>query len=160
MCRLFDRWHDYGPQNLSIRDFDSILSYCAAGRHTICTFDKQCGGYIVVEHTGDCFACDFFVEQRWRLGNIFEVPIGSLAGGDKKRAFARAKQNLSDKCIVCEHLDVCRGGCVKHRTFSDKQQSGESYFCEGYKRFFDYTMPRFMQIAAGLNAGSPAQPFL
>ncbi|MHC4546845.1 MAG: SPASM domain-containing protein, partial [Planctomycetota bacterium] len=94
LCRIFDRWYEYGPTKLSIRDFDSVLSYYVAGKHTICTFDKQCSQYIVIEHTGDAFTCDFFVEPKWRLGNIFETPIEELAASSKKRTFARAKQNL------------------------------------------------------------------
>ena len=190
LCRIFDRWVDYGlpcsgrlsprwdrvaagrpdEQNLSIRDFDSILSYCVTGKHTICTFDKQCSQYIVIEHNGDAFCCDFFVEPKWRLGNIFETPIEKLAASSKKRAFARAKQNLPNKCLVCRHLAVCRGGCMKDRAALDPQDapqrhdnwSQESYFCEAYKRFFDYTMPRFMQIAAAISAGSAikTQPFI
>ena len=152
LCRIFDRWYDHGPGKLSIRDFDSILSYCTGGKHTICTFDKLCSGYIVVEHTGDCFCCDFFVEPKWRLGNIFETPIEKLAASSKKLAFARAKQNLCNKCLLCRHLTVCRGGCMKDRARFDKESFGrESYFCESYKRFFDYAMPRFMQIAAAVN---------
>jgi len=155
MCRIFDRWYDHGPQNLSIRDFDSILSYCITGQHTICTFGKQCSQYIVIEHTGDCFPCDFFVEPKWRLGNIFETPMEKLAAGSVKRDFARAKQNLCNKCLLCRHLDVCRGGCMKDRIPFDKENFGrESYFCESYKRFFDYAMPKFLQIAAAINAGS------
>ena len=162
LCRLFDRWYEYGPgsrkagsqQNLSIRNFDSILSYYITGRHTICTFDKQCSQYIVIEHTGDAFCCDFFVEPKWRLGNIFETPIEKLAGSSRKQAFARAKQNLCNKCLVCRHLAICRGGCMKDRAPFDKDNFGrESYFCEAYKRFFDYTIPRFMQIAADISAG-------
>jgi uncharacterized protein len=154
LCKMFDLWYGYGPQNLSIRDFDSILSYCVTGRQTICTFDKQCSQYIVIEHTGDAFCCDFFVEPRWRLGNIFETPIEKLAASSKKRAFARAKQNLCNRCLVCRHLSLCRGGCMKDRAPFDKEGFGrESYFCESYKRFFDYAMPRFMQIAAQINAG-------
>jgi len=40
--------------------------------------------------------------------------------------------------------------------------SRESYFCESYKRFFDYATPRFMQIAAQINAGTMVrtQPFI
>ena len=158
-CRIFDRWYEYGPQKLSIRDFDSILSYCVMGRHTICTFDKQCSQYIVVEHNGDAFCCDFFVEPKWRLGNIFETPIEELAASSKKREFARKKQNLCNKCLVCRHLAICRGGCMKDRAPFDKENYGrESYFCEAYKRFFDYSMPRFMQIAATINADSLANP--
>ena len=158
-CRIFDRWCEYGPQKLSIRDFDSILSYCVMGKHTICTFDKQCSQYIVVEHNGDAFCCDFFVEPKWRLGNIFETPIEELAASSKKRDFARKKQNLCNKCLVCRHLAICRGGCMKDRAPFDKENYGrESYFCEAYKRFFDYSMPRFMQIAATINADSLANP--
>jgi uncharacterized protein len=158
LCRLFDRWCEYGPRKLSIRDFDSLLSYYVTGRHTICTFDRQCSQYIVVEHTGDAFCCDFFVEPKWRLGNIFETPIEKLAASPKKRAFARAKQNLCNKCLVCRHLAVCRGGCMKDRAPFDKDNFGrESYYCEAYKRFFDHATPRFMQLAAEINAG-PASP--
>ena len=52
---------------------------------------------------------------------------------------------------------------MKDRAPFDKDNFGkESYFCEGYKRFFDHTMPRFMQIAAAINAGSPVKthPFV
>ena len=157
LCRIFDRWYEHGPQNLSIRDFDSILSHCAMGKHTICTFGQQCSDYIVIEHTGDCFPCDFFVEPKWLLGNIFETPIEKLAASSRKRAFARAKQNLCNKCLLCRHLAVCRGGCMKDKVSFDSHQSRESYFCESYKRFFDYTMPKFMQIAATINADSAAK---
>jgi uncharacterized protein len=156
-CRIFDRWRDYGPTKLSIRDFDSILSYCLTGHQTICTFSRQCSQYIVVEHTGDCFPCDFFVEPEWRLGNIFETPIEKLAAGEKKRTFARAKLDLCSKCMVCRHLALCRGGCMKDKAGTDAAQSGPTYFCESYKRFFDHSMPKFMQIAAQLNADSPAR---
>jgi len=162
-CRIFDRWYEYGPTNLSIRDFDSILAYYVTGKHTICTFDKQCSQYIVIEHTGDAFCCDFFVEPKWHLGNIFDTPIEKLAVSSKKRAFARAKQNLCNKCLVCRHLAICRGGCMKDRAPFDRENFGrESYFCEAYRRFFDYTTPRFMQIAAQINAGSAVktQPFI
>ncbi|OHB59802.1 MAG: anaerobic sulfatase maturase [Planctomycetes bacterium RBG_13_44_8b] len=157
LCRLFDRWYNHGPQNQRIRDFDSILSYCITREHTICTFGKRCSQYVVIEHTGDVFCCDFFVEPKWRLGNIFKSPIEKLAAGDKKQTFARDKLNLGDKCLLCRHLSVCRGGCVKDRILLDEHRVSsikdrESYFCESYKRFFDYTMPRFMQIAAKLNA--------
>jgi uncharacterized protein len=153
-CRLFDRWVEYGPGNLSIRDFDSILSYYAAGSQTICTFDKQCSQYIVIEHAGDAYPCDFFVEPKWRLGSILQTPIEKLAAGALKRKFARNKKNLCNKCLVCRHLAICRGGCMKDRALLDRDSFGrESYYCEAYKRFFDYAGPKFMQIAADINAG-------
>jgi len=159
LCRVFDRWVQFGPQRLSIRDFDSILSHCIGGHHTLCTFDRQCSQYIVVEHTGDIFPCDFFVEPGWRLGNILETPIEQLAACELKRAFARRKQMIAGKCLVCRHLALCRGGCMKDRVpFGKDGLSRESYFCESYRRFFDYAMPRFMQIAAQIRTGALVRP--
>jgi uncharacterized protein len=155
LCRMFDRWLAFGPQRLSIRDFDSILSHCVTGHQTICTFDRQCSQYIVVEHTGDVFPCDFFVEPKWRLGNLCETPIQELAACAQKKTFARLKQNLANKCLVCRYLPVCRGGCMKDRAPFDRDNFGrESYFCESYRRFFAYALPRFLQIAAQIRKRS------
>jgi uncharacterized protein len=154
LCRLFDRWYDYGTEKLNIREFDSLLTYLVMGSHTICTYSKQCAGFVVIEHTGDAFCCEFFVEPKWRLGNILETPLERLASSDNKRAFAREKQNLPGKCLVCRYLDICRGGCMKDRLRWNDNLNRESYFCKGYKQFFDYTMPRFMQIAAAIKNGS------
>ncbi len=151
LCKLFDLWSEYGLEKISIRDFDSILSFCIEKRHTICTYDPRCGQYIVIEHSGDVFCCDFFVETKWRLGNILETPIEKLAASQIKRKFDRAKQKLSNKCLICRFMSICRGGCVKNRITAEKGVWGtESYFCEAYKSFFEYSMPGFLQIAANI----------
>jgi uncharacterized protein len=153
LCRLFDKWYEHGPTKVSIRDFDSILNYCLTGKHTICTFGRKCADYIVIEHQGDAFPCDFFVESKWKLGNIFETPIDQLAFSNRKKEFAEKKENLANKCLVCRHLSICRGGCMKDRAPFDKHNYGaESYFCKGYLKFFDYALPKFMQLAADFNA--------
>jgi uncharacterized protein len=149
----------YGPDRLSIRDFDSILSYCIEGRHSICTFDRQCSQYIVIEHTGDVFPCDFFVDPQWRLGNILDTPMEKLAACPAKRAFARKKERLCNKCLVCRHLALCRGGCMKDRAPFEKDGHGrESYFCESYRRFFDHALPGFMQTATRVRSGVLVRP--
>jgi len=157
LCRLFDLWYEYGPEKLNIREFDSLVTYYVMGKHTICTYSKQCAGFVVVEHSGDAFCCEFFVEPKWRLGNILETPLEKLAASSIKRAFARDKQNLCNKCLLCSHLDICRGGCMKDRVRLNTKNSRESYFCEAYKQFFDYTVPRFMQIAAAIEEGSASR---
>jgi len=155
LCRLFDLWYEYGPEKLNIREFDSLVTYYVMGKHTICAYSKQCAGFVVVEHRGDAFCCEFFVEPEWRLGNILETPLEKLAASSIKRAFAREKQNLCNRCLLCSHLDICRGGCMKDRVrLNAEDSSTQSYFCESYKQFFDYTIPRFMQIAAAIEDGS------
>jgi uncharacterized protein len=155
LCRLFDLWCEYGPEKLNIREFDSLVTYFVLGKHTICAYSKQCAGFVVIEHSGDAFCCEFFVEPKWQLGNILETPLEKLAVSSKKRAFARQKQNLCNRCLLCSHLDICRGGCMKDRVrLNAEDSSTQSYFCESYKRFFDYTIPRFMRIAAAIEDGS------
>jgi serine-type anaerobic sulfatase-maturating enzyme len=156
LCRLFDLWYDYGPEKLNIREFDSLITHYVIGHHTICTYSKQCAGFVVIEHNGDAFCCEFFVEPQWRLGNILDTPIDKLAASSRKRAFARNKEKLCNKCMVCRHLDICRGGCMKDRMRLDVEPR-KNYFCESYKQFFDYTVPRFMQIAAAIRNGSAAR---
>jgi len=154
LCRMFDLWCEYGPEKLNIRDFDSLVTYYVMGSHTMCTYSRQCAGFVVIEHNGDAYCCEFFVEPNWRLGNILETPLEDLAASGKKRAFARDKQKLCSRCLLCSHLDICRGGCVKDRVRSgDGGAEQASYFCEAYKQFFDYTVPKFMEIAAGVESG-------
>jgi len=155
LCRLFDLWCDYGTEKLNIREFDSLVTYYVMGKHTICTYSKRCAGFVVVEHNGDAFCCEFFVEPKWRLGNILETPLEKLAGSSIKRAFARDKEKLCSQCLVCRYLDICRGGCMKDRVRAgDGQPEHPSYFCESYRQLFDYALPRFMQIAAAIEEGS------
>lgn len=148
LCRLFDKWYEYGPDKISIRLFDSILSQCVTGRHTMCTFLQRCDDYIVVEHNGDVFCCDFFVTDEWKIGNVMETPIDKLAGDKIKRDFSSKKRKINNKCLVCRHLDVCRGGCLKDRLLLNSDYGDVSYFCDAYKQFYDYTIPKFRQLAA------------
>lgn len=153
LCRIFDRWTDYGVRNLSVRIFDSMLSFMLGGPHTECTFNRRCADYIVIEHSGDAFCCDFYVTGETKLGNIMETPIAELAAGEIKRGFNRKKTEIDNKCLMCRHLDICRGGCPKDRAMLTGMHKVPSYFCEGYKMFFAYALPRLEMIAQDIQKG-------
>ncbi|MCF7889924.1 SPASM domain-containing protein [Candidatus Bipolaricaulota bacterium] len=38
----------------------------------MCKIDARCGSYLVVEHNGDIYPCDFFVVEDQKLGNLNE----------------------------------------------------------------------------------------
>jgi uncharacterized protein len=157
MCRIFDRWQDHGIRKVSVRSFDSILSHCVGQGHTECTFMPKCADYVVVEHDGGVYCCDFFVEDDAYLGNIMEAPLGELAASPKKRNFNKRKRDIPNKCLVCRHLDVCRGGCPKDRRMADSDFTKETFFCDGYKQIFDYTLPKMWHLAAEIKQGNPTQ---
>jgi len=153
MNRIFDRWLDYDIRKLSVRLFDSMLSYLLGNPHTECTFGRQCADYIVIEHNGDAFCCDFYVTGDTRLGNIMEAPIGRLGNNEIKRTFNRKKTEINNKCLICRYLDICRGGCPKDRAMLTGTHKVPSYFCEGYKMFFAHTLPRLKIIAHDIQTG-------
>lgn len=153
MNRIFDRWLDYGVRKLSVRLFDSMLSYLLGGPQTECTFGRRCADYIVIEHNGDAFCCDFYVAGDTRLGNIMETPIDELASNAVKRTFNRKKMEIDNKCLVCRYLDLCRGGCPKDRAMLTGTHKVPSYFCEGYKLFFDHALPQLRAIAQNIQTG-------
>ena len=75
LCRIYDRWRqdfiDDIPQT-SVRFFESLLFSYAGFTPPDCTLGETCGTYLVVEHNGDVYSCDFFVEPAWHLG-VFKI---------------------------------------------------------------------------------------
>ncbi len=153
MCRIFDRWKEYGPSKLHIRLFDSIMMKFTQGVQAECTFSPKCADYVVVEHNGDVFCCDFFVDDESHLGNIHKKHINDLANSTQKREFNRRKRKLAPKCNVCRHLEMCRGGCPKDRLAAGGYNY-PSYLCEGYKIFFDYALAELQEIAYKISSGN------
>ena len=146
ILRIFDLWKNYGPERISIRLFDSMMHYIVNQKHTDCTFGWFCKDYIVIEHNGDAYCCDFFVEPEYKLGNIMDTPIEKLLLSPVKNGFAEKKKQLSNQCFLCRYSLVCRGGCLKDRLASNHNFSDSSYFCESYKLIFDKILPQLTWI--------------
>jgi uncharacterized protein len=132
-----------------------MLSFILGRSHSECTFARQCNDYIVIEHNGDAYCCDFFVTPQTRLGNILQTPIEQLAAHPLKRAFSEKKARIANQCLVCRHLDICRGGCPKDRAMLTGTHQMPSYFCRGYKMFFDHALARLQALAAEIQKQPP-----
>lgn len=88
-----------------------------------------------------------------------ETTIEKLAADAAKMDLMQNKRKLCNKCFTCRHLAVCWGACLKDRIPLDpKKFNCESYFCESYRRFFDYSMPRFMKVADQFRSGTLFRP--
>ena len=150
LCRLFDLWlSDFadGRPATSIRFFESLLFSYAGMRPLECTLLSECGTYLVVEHDGQVFCCDFFVSPEHRLGTIRESRLGDLMNSEKQNAFSRLKSTLPGECRQCRWLWLCRGGCVKDR-LRGPDPIGLNHFCEAYKTFFSYADAHFKKLVA------------
>ncbi|MFO7560155.1 MAG: anaerobic sulfatase maturase [Desulfobacterales bacterium] len=150
LCTMFDLWRsDFidGCPKTSIRFFDSLLFSYAGFEAPECTLQPECGNYLVVEHNGNIYSCDFFVEAGRLLGKIPGGDLASLLNSEKQIAFGRAKSRLPQPCSRCRWLNCCNAGCPKEREMPGS--IGKPYLCEAYKIFFhhaDQEMRRLVRI--------------
>ena len=88
-----------------------------------------------MEHNGDLYSCDHYVEPDYLLGNITEKPLAEMVQSEEQRAFGMAKlSTLPDYCRGCEVRFACNGGCPKNRfTMTPDGEGGLNYLCAGYK---------------------------
>ncbi len=160
MCDIFDCWREDfagGRPRVSVRLFDTLLAIHAGMPSPSCSFRQKCGIYVVVEHNGDVYSCDFFVEPEWKLGNLMQNSLRTLLEGKRQREFANLKADLPDDCRACEWLWLCHGGCTKDRMRSGRPgELGKDYFCEGYKQIFEHTSETFQNLAKIVKAEQAA----
>lgn len=147
--RLFDRWMDdfqNSQPTISVRYFESLFFRFVGLQPPDCTLMEHCGPYLVVEHNGDVYACDFFVETDWKLGNILENRLIDLLNSDRQESFGNCKLDLPQRCRRCRWLEFCFGGCLKDR-IGFNQTGGLNYFCESVMTFLEYADERFRSLA-------------
>lgn len=149
LCQLFDLWiSDFvdGKPTTSIRYFDSLFYHYVDLEPPECTLNSFCGNYIVVEHNGDVYSCDFFVEPQWNLGNISEGKMIDMFNSEQQLRFGAEKANLPIICSQCNWLRYCRGGCTKDR-IHNQQAGGLNYLCSAYQMFLEHADSRFKDLA-------------
>jgi len=149
LCKLFDLWMDNfvdGRPTTSIRFFDSLFYHYVGLAPPDCTLLRECGVYVVVEHNGDIYACDFYVEPEWRLGNIMKDDLIDLLNSPKQREFGRVKSQLPPECLQCSWLKYCWGGCPRERIAGAKGRF-HNHLCEAYKMFFDHADSKLQKLA-------------
>lgn len=142
LCSVFDEWTKDEIPLIYIRDFEDLLISYVTGESPSCVYSGECGDYIVVEHNGDVYPCDFFVEEEWVLGNLVAQPMDSLLNG-KFLYFRQRKQRITQNCRECTWFARCRGGCPKNWEPSGVEKN---YFCSSYKTFFEHSDEEFNRL--------------
>lgn len=155
LCELFDEWHPRDTRRVSVRLFDSIIHKLVLGRPTDCTMDNDCCRCLVVEYNGDVFPCDFFVQRELKLGNIHTDTWEQLRQSPTYAAFGRRKLSWPDACAGCQYLDLCHGGCPKHRSVTADAAEEQNVLCAGWKRFFQHAAPHLERLAAQVRTELP-----
>ncbi len=158
LISIFDEWvrHDVG--RIFVQQFDGTLMSWLRGYSSLCIFQPTCGEGVALEHNGDVYSCDHFVEPGYLLGNITEKPLAELVCSEAQHKFGQRKADLTKQCQECIVGFACNGDCPKHRfTLSKDGEQGLSYLCPGLKMFLEHVNHPMQAMASLLRQGRLAE---
>ncbi len=149
LCTIFDEWLEQDIGKLKVQIFEEAARPAFGQEHTLCIFRQTCGEVPVIEHNGDFYSCDHYVDAQHCLGNIQTTPLVDLLENPAQRAFGLAKMaSLPRTCRECSVREMCNGECPKNRFITTPDgEPGLNYLCAGYKKFFTHCRPFVNQIA-------------
>ena len=143
LARLFDLWYEDWKRGLApyIRQFENYIGILLGYAPEACDMRGRCTVQCVVEADGSTYPCDFYVLDEWKTGNFNTDRFEQIRTSPVGQAFAERSFHLAEKCSTCPYLNLCRGGCRRHR------DDHNNYFCDGYRYFFDHCAGKMQEIA-------------
>jgi uncharacterized protein len=159
LSAVFDEWVRRDVGTVFVQMFDTTLANHLDVPGAMCVHARTCGTAVALEHNGDLYSCDHFVEPDHLLGNITEVPMLALISSPEQAAFGQAKaDDLPAYCRRCTVRFACHGGCPKDRfTTTPDGEPGLHYLCPSYQAFFGHVDRPTRFMARALRAGGFAE---
>jgi uncharacterized protein len=151
MIGVFDEWVKADVGTVYVQMFDAALASWLDLPASMCIFSETCGSALALEHNGDMYSCDHYVEPKHRLGNIQETHMLQLVTSKQQLEFGLVKRDSLPKyCRECPVKFACHGECPRNRFISTPDgEPGLNYLCAGYKAFFTH-INRPMTVMADL----------
>jgi uncharacterized protein len=145
-----------------IQIFDEAARPVRGLEHSLCIFRERCGDIPALEHNGDLYSCDHFVDRNHLMGNIGRTRLSVMLNSPAQAEFGgRKRESLPRYCLGCDVLAMCNGGCPKNRFMKTPDgEEGLNYLCEGYRRFFTHSRPVFEKLVPLWKAGASPQQLM
>lgn len=155
LCDIFDVWVRRDVGETFVNQFDAALCCWCGVQPGTCVYARACGDVLTVEHNGDVYACDHFVDEAHRLGNLAQTTFRAMMANPRRTHFVTDKYNtLPDECRHCPWLPACGGECPQHRFVEGEDGSfGHNALCRGYRLFFEHAAPYLDRMRSLLEAG-------
>jgi uncharacterized protein len=152
---VFEEWVRRDVGSVYVQMFDVALANWVGASPGLCIHSETCGHALALEHTGDVYSCDHFVEPRHKLGNIQMTHMLNLVASPKQRQFGLDKrEKLPRQCMECDVRFACHGGCPKDRFIATPDgEPGLNYLCAGYQDFFHHVDRPMRFMAEQLGRG-------
>lgn len=157
LIQIFDEWIRQDIGVIFIMNFEWAFAAWTGIPSPICIFAEECGAALAMEHNGNLFSCDHYVDPQFQLGNIKDGLI-NIVNQPLQDAFGKYKRDaLPSECINCEFRFACHGECPKNRFLrSEQDEPGLNYLCASYKKYFKHINPFMKVMKQLLQAGLPA----
>jgi len=112
-----------------------------SGKMVSCSMMGHCQKeFVCIESNGDVYPCDAFSylpnAHKYCFGNIMSEGA-SVFESDCRCALQLRDVSRVPKCSGCENASICNGGCLLDAEDGD-YISGQSIFCDVYKRVFSH----------------------
>jgi uncharacterized protein len=158
LIEVFDEWVRNDVGKVFVQTFEATLRNFLGLPSTMCVFDETCGLGLALEHNGDLYSCDHFVDPEHLLGNIREIPMAELVASRQQYEFGQAKRaTLPQYCLDCDVRFACNGECPKNRFLTTPDgEPGLNYLCAGLKAFFRHVDAPMRLLGEALGAGRDA----
>ena len=148
----FDEYYkDYQRGHyISVRGFDNYISMLMGGQPESCGMGGVCTAYQLIEASGDVYPCDFYVLDRYRMGNVMTHTFADLARSPIAKEFVKESRPISEECRRCRWYPLCRGGCRRNREPFVGGKPSLNRFCKAYRGFFEYAYPKMESMARSI----------
>jgi uncharacterized protein len=155
---IFDEWVRRDVGRTFVLNFDGALAGWLGKSGTLCIFGRTCGLGLALEHNGDLYSCDHFVDPEHILGNILDTQLLDMVDSERQRKFSRDKwDSLPEYCLTCQFLTICNGECPKNRFCETPDgKPGLNYLCVGYRSFFKHAETNMKLMAKLIRLNRPA----
>jgi serine-type anaerobic sulfatase-maturating enzyme len=152
---IFEDWVRADIGEVYVQMFDVALANWYGEPPGLCVHSQTCGLALALEHTGDVYSCDHYVEPAYKLGNIGRTHLLDLVASPAQEQFGQAKKDtLPRYCLDCDVRFACHGGCPKDRfTTTPDGEPGLHYLCPSYQAFFRHIRPAMDAMCDLLRAG-------
>lgn len=147
--KLFDLWfEDFKKGNEPyIRTFDNYLAIILGYLPEACEHRGICNKQYIIESDGEVYPCDFYVLDKYKLGNLNFNSINEIDNKRMDIKFIEHSMIETKQCKSCNYFKLCRGGCKRNRVEFNNSGNYINYFCQSYKMFFEYSLDRLISVA-------------
>ncbi len=96
---VFEEWVRRDVGEVYVQMFDVALANWFGEPPGLCVHSETCGLALALEHTGDLYSCDHFVEPDYNLGNIAETPMIELVASRRQQAFRASEARHAAEAV-------------------------------------------------------------